>query len=84
MDHTILFSPGDIKREVSRLAEAIDATGADSLLVVAVLKGAAIFSSDLVWCVLGLLEARSIGFQSTVLLVVGHGRCPRIRSVERR
>jgi hypoxanthine phosphoribosyltransferase len=48
MDHTILFSPGDIKREVSRLAEAIDATGADSLLVVAVLKGAAIFSSDLV------------------------------------
>ena len=39
---------------------------------------------DAVWCVLGLLEARSIGFLSTVWLVVGHGRCPRIRPAERR
>lgn len=48
MDHTVLFSAEDIEHEVKRLAAAIDATAARSLLVVAVLKGAAIFSSDLV------------------------------------
>lgn len=48
MDHTVLFSPADINQEVRRLAEAVDATNVASYLVVTVLKGAAIFSSDLV------------------------------------
>ena len=48
MDHTILFSAEDIEHEVKRLAAAIDATTAGSILVVTVLKGATIFSSDLV------------------------------------
>jgi hypoxanthine phosphoribosyltransferase len=48
MDHTVLFSAEDINQEVRRLAAAIDATNVDSFLVVTVLKGAAIFSSDLV------------------------------------
>lgn len=48
MDHTALFSAEEIAHEVSLLAAAIDATNADSYLVVTVLKGAAIFSSDLV------------------------------------
>jgi hypoxanthine phosphoribosyltransferase len=48
MDHTVLFSAEDIEHEVRRLAAAIDATNVGSFLVVTVLKGAAIFSSDLV------------------------------------
>ena len=48
MDHTVLFSAEDINQEVRRLAAAIDTTNVDSYLVVTVLKGAAIFSSDLV------------------------------------
>ena len=48
MDHTVLFSADDIEQEVRRLAAAIDATPVGSFLVVTVLKGAAIFSSDLV------------------------------------
>jgi len=48
MDHTVLFSTADIDQQVRRLAAAIDATNVASFLVVTVLKGAAIFSSDLV------------------------------------
>lgn len=48
MDHVVLFSSEDIDHEVKRLAAAIDATDVASFLVVTVLKGAAIFSSDLV------------------------------------
>lgn len=48
MDHAVLFSAEEIEHEVTRLAAAIDATNAESFLVVTVLKGAAIFSSDLV------------------------------------
>lgn len=48
MDHVVLFSTEDIEHEVRRLAAAIDATNVASFLVVTVLKGAAIFASDLV------------------------------------
>lgn len=48
MKHTVLFSAEDIEQEVSRLAAAIDAANLASVLVVTVLKGAAVFSSDLV------------------------------------
>jgi hypothetical protein len=34
-----------------------------------------------IWCVLGLLETVSIGFQSTVCRSFRHGRRPRIRLV---
>ncbi|MGI9584308.1 MAG: hypoxanthine phosphoribosyltransferase [Acidimicrobiia bacterium] len=48
MKHTVLFTAARIARQVKDLASAIDDTQADSYLVVTVLKGAAIFSSDLV------------------------------------
>ena len=48
MEHTVLYSAEDIQGEVGRLAARIDSNTVDSYVVVAVLKGAAIFSSDLV------------------------------------
>ena len=48
MEHTVLFAAEHIARQVRDLASAIDNANVDSYLVVTVLKGAAIFSSDLV------------------------------------
>jgi hypoxanthine phosphoribosyltransferase len=47
-EHTVLFSPEEIAEAVRRIARAIDQeVTQESLLVVAVLKGAVIFVSDL-------------------------------------
>jgi hypoxanthine phosphoribosyltransferase len=46
--HTVLFSAETIHEAVGRLAAQIDASDVDALVVVPVLKGAAIFSSDLI------------------------------------
>ena len=48
MEHTVLFTTDRIARQVRDLASAIDNANVDSYLVITVLKGAAIFSSDLV------------------------------------
>jgi hypoxanthine phosphoribosyltransferase len=48
MEHTVLFTAERIARQVRDLASAIDSANVDSYAVVTVLKGAAIFSSDLV------------------------------------
>ena len=48
VEHTVLFSAETIQEEVCRLAARIDAGSVDSFVVVTVLRGAAIFSSDLV------------------------------------
>lgn len=48
MKHRVLFTPEEIHRQVQRLAASIDDTNVDYYLVLTVLKGAAIFSSDLV------------------------------------
>ena len=48
MKHTRLFTAGRIAQQVKELAVAIDAAQVDSYVVITVLKGAAIFSSDLV------------------------------------
>ena len=48
MEHTVLFAAEHIARQVRDLASAIDNANVDSYLVVTVLKGASIFSSDLV------------------------------------
>lgn len=48
MKHRTLYSSDDIRRQVNQLAKAVDATEVESYLVLTVLKGAAIFSSDLV------------------------------------
>ncbi|MEN8239810.1 MAG: hypoxanthine phosphoribosyltransferase [Actinomycetota bacterium] len=48
MEHTILFGADAIAGEVRRLASAIDEESTKSLVVVTVLKGAVVFSSDLV------------------------------------
>lgn len=48
MEHTVLYSAEAIRGEVEQLAARIDSSKADSYVVVTVLKGAAIFSSDLV------------------------------------
>jgi len=48
MEHQTLYSPEEIHSQVKTLANAIDNAKADSYLVLTVLKGAAIFSSDLV------------------------------------
>lgn len=48
MEHTVLFSTEVIQDVVGRLADIIDASDVDTYVVVSVLKGAAIFSSDLV------------------------------------
>jgi len=48
MEHTILFTTERIARQVRDLASVIDNANVDSYVVVTVLKGAAIFSSDLV------------------------------------
>jgi hypoxanthine phosphoribosyltransferase len=47
-EHTVLFTAERIARQVQDLASAIDDAQVDSYLVITVLKGAAIFSSDLV------------------------------------
>lgn len=48
VEHTVLFTAEAIRDEVARLASVIDARKVDSYVVVTVLKGAAMFSSDLV------------------------------------
>jgi len=48
MEHQTLYSPEEIHVQVKHLASAIDNARVDSYLVLTVLKGAAIFSSDLV------------------------------------
>ncbi len=48
VDHEVLFSPEKIGEMVRELADAVDSRSVDSFLVLTVLKGAAIFSSDLV------------------------------------
>ena len=48
MEHTVLFSAETIQEVVGRLAARIDTSDVDSFVVVSVLKGAAIFSSDLI------------------------------------
>ncbi len=48
MEHTVLFTADTIAHEVKDLASAIDNAQIDSCVVITVLKGAAIFSSDLV------------------------------------
>ena len=48
MEHAVLFTTDRIARQVRDLASAIDNANVDSYLVITVLKGAAIFSSDLV------------------------------------
>lgn len=48
MEHTVLFPAEKIQEVVGRLAGLVDAGDVDSYVVVSVLKGAAIFSSDLV------------------------------------
>jgi len=47
-EHTVLYSAAEIHAEVERLAVRIDSNNVGSYVVVTVLKGAAIFSSDLV------------------------------------
>ena len=47
MEHTVLFTAERIARQVRDLASVIDNANVDSYVVVTVLKGAAIFSSDL-------------------------------------
>lgn len=48
MEHTVLFTADRIAQQVRDLASAIDGANAGSYVVITVLKGAAIFSSDLV------------------------------------
>jgi hypoxanthine phosphoribosyltransferase len=48
MEHTVLFTADRIAQQVKDLASAIDNSNVDSYVVITVLKGAAIFSSDLV------------------------------------
>ena len=48
MEHTVLFNADRIAQQVKDLASAIDNSHVDSYTVITVLKGAAIFSSDLV------------------------------------
>lgn len=48
MNHHVLLTTEQIQLEVDRLAENIDSAERDSYIVLTVLKGAAIFSSDLV------------------------------------
>ena len=48
MEHTLLFTAERIAQKVTDLASAIDAASVESYVVITVLKGAAIFSSDLV------------------------------------
>jgi hypoxanthine phosphoribosyltransferase len=48
MEHAVLFTAERIARQVQDLASAVDSANVDSYVVVTVLKGAAIFSSDLV------------------------------------
>lgn len=48
MEHTVLFTADRIAQRVRDLASAIDNARVDSYVVITVLKGAAIFSSDLV------------------------------------
>ena len=48
MNHTVLFSAEEIQVKVRDLARIIDGADVDSYVVLTVLKGAAIFSSDLV------------------------------------
>ena len=48
MEHTVLFIAERIAQQVTDLASDIDDANVDSYLVITVLKGAAIFSSDLV------------------------------------
>jgi len=48
VEHAVLYSADTIQREVGRLAARIDSNDIESYVVVTVLKGAAIFSSDLV------------------------------------
>lgn len=48
VDHEVLFSPEEISGVVGELADAVDSRSVDSFVVLTVLKGAAIFSSDLV------------------------------------
>lgn len=48
MEHTVLFTAERIAQQVRDLASVIDKSNVDSYVVITVLKGAAIFSSDLV------------------------------------
>ena len=48
MEHRILFGPEQINCKIKLLAEVIDDPSKDLYLVLTVLKGAAIFSSDLI------------------------------------
>jgi hypoxanthine phosphoribosyltransferase len=48
MEHAVLFPADRIAQQVEDLASAIDNAQVDSYVVITVLKGAAIFSSDLV------------------------------------
>jgi hypoxanthine phosphoribosyltransferase len=48
LNHQVLFTTEQIRVEVDKLAESVDSAGKRSYLVLTVLKGAAIFSSDLV------------------------------------
>ena len=48
MEHRTLFSSDEIRAQVAGLASAIDNINVDSFVAITVLKGAAIFSSDLV------------------------------------
>jgi hypoxanthine phosphoribosyltransferase len=48
MKHTVLFTAERIAQQVADLASVIDDANVDSYVVITVLKGAAIFSSDLV------------------------------------
>lgn len=48
IERTVLFTAARIAQQVTGLAAAIDRTAIASYVVITVLKGAAIFSSDLV------------------------------------
>jgi hypoxanthine phosphoribosyltransferase len=47
-EHAVLYTAEEFQSEVERLAVRIDSNNVDSYVVVTVLKGTAIFSSDLV------------------------------------
>ncbi len=48
MNHQILYTPEQIEEQVAQLAAEVDQANVESYLALTVLKGAAIFSSDLV------------------------------------
>lgn len=66
MVHEVLFSADEISEKVAELAASIDSQGYESMVVVTVLNGAVIFSSDLVRAMTTNTELRYLTASSYV------------------